>query len=414
MDADYDRTNRLNWTYRIADISQVVRELRVQGYWDDVRHLMDDRLRASSLTTPRPYSMQTDATTQVYGGKLGATLALGGGTLKTGIDYYNRNWNAVNRRAGYFAYRDTAMIPDVSVDNLGMFGEYRLPLAPQVTLSGGLREDLTWIETDKSNPLAQAGDSRRFDGVSANLQLTYRPASWVTLFTGAARGNRTPDQQELYLDVPVATPSATATYWHGSKDLQATVNHQADVGARFHTDTFYVNLSMFYSDLQDYINLEQVPGTFEKSYRNVHASMWGAELSSELVLFGDLFLRGSMSFVEGENLSGDRPLSEIPPLAGTISARYDNGVWFFEAAENLAREQDRVDSGLQETVTAGWATTDLKGGIAYGGWSLVAGVQNLFDRQYYSHLSYARDPFQSGIKVPENGRNLYLSMSYRF
>jgi iron complex outermembrane receptor protein len=142
--------------------------------------------------------------------------------------------------------------------------------------------------------------------------------------------------------------------------------------------------------------------------------MWGAELGSQLALPNDFFLKGSLSYVEGENQSENRPLSEIPPLRGTVSARYDNGVFFLEAAENLAREQDRVDGALKETTTAGWVTTDLKGGINFRRWSLIVGVENLLDAQYFSHLSYARDPFQSGVKVPENGRNVYLTASYRF
>jgi len=418
MDADYDRTHRLNWTYRVQKISPVLQDLKLQAYWDKVDHLMDDKLRDSSNPPPaavnRFYSMQTDAKTQVYGAKLTAALAVGPGTLKAGLDYYNRNWDAVNQRAGYFAYRDTAMIPDVSIDNLGMFGEYELPVGSQFTLKGGLRGDLTWAEANKTNTLVSAGTSRDFTDVSANLQLTYTPLKGLDIFTGIARGTRPPDQQELYLDVPVAALSATSNYWHGNRDLKSTVNHQADIGARYSAERFYVNASVFYSDLQDYINFYQIPATFEKSYQNIHATMWGAELGSQVSLPLDLFLRGSLSYVEGQNETDNRALSEIPPFRGSVSLRYDNGSFFFEIMENLARKQDRVDSNLQETTTAGWATTDIKSGINYQGFSVMLGISNLFDKQYLSHLSYARDPFQSGVKVPENGRNVYLSLGYKF
>lgn len=419
MDADYDKTHLLNWTYRIQKISPLLNDLKLQVYWDTVDHLMDDRLRDSSNPPPvavnRFYSMQTDAKTQVYGAKLTSALSVGPGTLRTGIDYYNRNWDAVNRRAGYFAYRDLAMIPDVSIDNLGLFGEYELPLGSQLVLKGGLRGDLTWAEANKTNTLVTAGTSRDFADFSANLQLTYSPVKGLDIFTGIARGTRTPDQQELYLDVPTpGAPSAASPYWHGNRDLKSTVNHQADIGAKYSNDRFYVNASLFYSDLQDYINFFQIPGIFEKSYQNIHASMWGAELGSQISLDYDLFLRGSLSYVEGRNTSDGRPLSEIPPLRGAVSIRYDNGTIFFEAQENLAREQDRVDTGLQETPTAGWATTDIKSGISYQGVTLIIGVSNLLDKQYFSHLSYARDPFQSGFKVPESGRNVYFSAGYKF
>jgi iron complex outermembrane recepter protein len=415
MDADYDKAHRLNWTYRLQNVTPVLQDLKLQAYWDAVKHLMDDRLRFSSQTTPRLYSMQTDAQTQVYGAKLSTALAVGPGTLRSGLDYYNRNWDATNRRAMYFAYRDVAMIPDASVDNLGLFGEYEFPLGDRLVLKGGLRGDLTWVEADRTNTLVTAGTSRDFANLSANLQLIFTPVKGLDIFAGIARGTRTPDQQELFLDVPVAAaPSAAGPYWHGNKNLEATVNHQADLGAKYATGRFYVNASVFYSDLQDYINFYQVPATFEKSYQNVHATMWGAELGSQVSLDHDLFLRGALSYVEGQNETAGRPLSEIPPLRGTVSVRYDNGSFFFEALENLAREQDRVDVGVQESTTAGWATTDLKSGFNYRGFTLIVGVTNLLDKQYFSHLSFARDPFQSGLKVPENGRNLYASLNYRF
>jgi len=419
MDADYDKTHRLNWTYRIQKISPQLQDLNLQVYWDTVDHLMDDRLRDSSNPPPSAvnhfYSMQTDAKTQVYGAKLTAALAAGPGTLRTGIDYYNRNWDAVNRRAGYFAYRDMAMIPDVSIDNLGLFAEYELPLGSQLALKGGLRGDLTWAEANKTNTMVSAGTSREYAGISANLQLTYTPVSGLDIFTGIARGTRTPDQQELYLDVPTpGAPTAATPYWHGKKDLKSSVNHQADLGVKYSNDRFYVNGSLFYSDLQDYINFYQIPTRFEKSYQNIHASMWGAELGSQISLDYDLFLRGSLSYVEGRNISDGRSLSEIPPLSGSVSIRYDNGTFFLEAQENLAREQGRVDTGLQETTTAGWATTDIKGGINYLGVTLILGINNMLDQHYFSHLSYARDPFQSGFKVPENGRNVYFSLGYKF
>lgn len=411
MDAKYDRTSRLNWSYRIGNVSPLLKDVKLQVYWDAVDHLMDDRLRVSStpsVAVTRPYSMETDAATQVYGLKLNGALAAGPGTLKTGIDYYNRNWDAVNRRAGYQSYGNLAMIPDASIDNLGAFGEYELRLNDELLFTGGVRIDQTWAEADKTNTLVTAGTSRDFTNVGATLQLTYTPVKGLDIFTGVARGTRTPDQQELFIDVPSAT-----AYWHGNPNLKATVNHQADIGAKYSTDRFYVNASLYYSDLQDYINFHQASAT-EKSYQNIHATMWGAELGSQVALDYNMFLRGSLSYVEGQNETADMPLSEIPPLKGTVSVRYDNGTFFLEAAENLAREQDRVDAGLNESVTPGWATTDIKSGITYRDVTVIVGVANLFDKYYFSHLSYARDPFQSGVKVPENGRNIYFTMAYRF
>jgi len=52
--------------------------------------------------------------------------------------------------------------------------------------------------------------------------------------------------------------------------------------------------------------------------------------------------------------------------------------------------------------------------MKYKGLSISAGVENVFDRLYLEHLSYQRDPFSSGVKIPEIGRNLYLNLSWTF
>jgi len=36
-------------------------------------------------------------------------------------------------------------------------------------------------------------------------------------------------------------------------------------------------------------------------------------------------------------------------------------------------------------------------------------VTNLLDRNVVEHLSYQRDPFSSGVQVPEPGRTLYVN-----
>lgn len=418
MDADYDRTHRLNWNYRKENLTPLVRELKLQAYWDRVEHLMNDSLRASSFPSAvvtRTYSMQTDARTQVAGAKLSMSLAVGPGTWKNGADYYNRNWDAENQRAMYTMarpYTTLNMIPGVSVDNYGMFSEYELPVASTLTVKGGIRGDLTRIKAEKSNGATAISNGTSFGQASANVQATWKPLAGLELFTGLGRGTRTPDPEELYISVPAAPPAVS---WRGNPNLNPTVNHQADLGVKYSSDRYYVSGSVFYSDLHDFINFYSESATV-KSYQNIDATMWGSEFSGQFSLPFDLYLKGSLSYTEARNKDGDRPLSEIPPLKGLVAVRYDNGVWFCEVTENMAARQDRVDSALNEQPTAGWATTDLKAGVNIDSWRIYAGVYNLFDKQYYSNLSYLRDPFSSGVgvKVPENGRNFYVTATYEF
>ncbi|MFN0170179.1 MAG: hypothetical protein ACKV22_27480 [Bryobacteraceae bacterium] len=46
--------------------------------------------------------------------------------------------------------------------------------------------------------------------------------------------------------------------------------------------------------------------------------------------------------------------------------------------------------------------------------TVTAGVDNVFNRFYLAHLSFQRDPFCNGQRVPEPGRNLFLNIGYAF
>lgn len=400
MDAKYDRTNLLNWDYRIEKVSPIVRELRFQAYWDKVTHLMDDRERFSSLGKPRYYSMQTDATTQVYGAKAKGSFSCGPGILAAGIDYYNRNWDAVNQMA-MMKYKDTAMIPDVFTDNLGFFAGYELPVSKDLTVKGGLREDFTWTEADKSTNKPK--ESTDFAKLSGNIQLIWAPLKHVETTLGFGSGVRPPDPQELFIN---------SAKQQGNPFLKAVRNNEIDLGIKYATDRFFVKAAVFNSDIKDFIALYRT-GTV-RGFKNINANIWGGEFSSQFALPRDFYIKGAFSYTRGQNESDSRPLSEIPPFNGLVALRYDVNTWFAELTENFAARQGRVDKALNETPTAGWATTDLRVGINYKALSVYGGIYNIFDKFYYTYLSYLRDPFASGVKVPENGRNVYITLEYKF
>jgi len=428
MDADYDRTHRVNLTYTQENLTPLLNQLKVQAYWNQVEHLMDDSLRNSSLPTmmiTRDYSMETDAYSRVMGAKLQTGWNLGGGELRTGLDYYDRTWNATNRLAAYM-YNTQPMIPDVQTDNVGAFAEYSHPLAEKLTLKGGVRGD--WTDSEARSLSAErlallyrpywgsdAKDNSDFFALSGNMQLTWTPQQEWELFFGLGSGVRAPDPQELFMGLQRPMNSN----WVGNPGLDPTRSNQADVGVKYATDRYYVHGSLFYSRLDDYITVVDLPSPSAtllkaRSFANAKAEMWGGELGSQVSLPADLYLLLSLSYTEGENRDTDEPLAEIPPLQGTLGLRYDVGSWFLELSEQFADRQDRVDETLSESETAGWAVTDLKGGVILGDWSVYAGLNNLFDKEYYSHLSYQRDPFRSGYSVPENGRNAYVTVNYRY
>jgi len=440
MDAEYDRTKRLNWTTTVDSPAELIDEIKLQLYWTDVDHLMHDEFRVSSLPSPRvtrDYMMETDADTTIVGGNLSGTVNVGPGQLNGGIDLFHRNWDATNRSAMYMDYAAQPMIPDVDENQAGLYAEYAWPVTDQVKIKGGLRvdyadADATKLDSNRLNALYQPyypGENLHKDNdfiePSANLQLFWQATEGIEIFTGLASASRMPDPQELYIGLQrIPTMMAPAsTNWIGNPALDPPRNNQADLGIKFSGEAFYVNGSLFYSHIDDYINIANVAdpdgpgfGTLPpaKTYQNIDARLWGGELSSQISLPYDLYLMGNLSYTEGENLDTNDPLSEIPPLSGSVGLRYDNGIWFAEVQEKFAAKQDRVDDNLNEEKTSGWGITDLKTGANLDRWSVIAGVNNLFDKFYYTHLSYQRDPFRTGERVPETGAFAFVTVMYKY
>lgn len=442
MDADYDRTNRINWTTTVKDISPALTETTLQVWWNRVEHLMHDEFRVSStpgMAVTRDYSMQTDADTKVFGGKLKGDWAVGPGTLTTGVDYYYRNWDAINEAAPYTMmapYTEQAMIPDVDIDNIGAFGEYSWPLAEGWTMKTGARLDYNKAEANSLDDARLAAfyepyyAGKKFDTdtdfteVSGNAQLSWQATEMIEVFGGLASGVRTPDPQELYIGlqrIPTMM-MPMATNWIGNPDLDATRNNQIDLGVKISGAGYYLNTSIFYSDLQDYIYLVDLPDPdgmgvglpAARTYQNIDATLYGGEVAGQIALPFDLYASGTLSYVRGENDDTNEDLVEIPPLQGQASLRWDIDSYFVELTERFAGKQNKVDDSLREQETAGWAVTDIKAGANWSNWSLYGGINNLFDKFYHTHLSYQRDPFRTGVTVPEVGAFAYLNLAYRY
>ena len=80
----------------------------------------------------------------------------------------------------------------------------------------------------------------------------------------------------------------------------------------------------------------------------------------------------------------------------------------------FAADQNRVDTDLKEAPTPGYGLMNLRAGAQLKKVRLTIALDNVFNRLYVRHNSFQRDPYRTGVRVPEPGRNLYASLSYRF
>jgi iron complex outermembrane receptor protein len=413
MDAIRDTTDRFNMNYQIDGISDTLKSLKFHLYYTRIDHPMDTRFRTSM-------PMRTDAKSKTYGGRLEANL----GDLTLGFEAYKRNWEAVN-----YGMTTQYVIPDVDTENFGIYGEYKKNLSDRLRLVAGLRLDTTKTKADSSK--ANTNLYNEFKGTtstsktdtypSGNIQLFYELQKGTELFVGLGHSVRVPDAQERYF------ARGTAPRWVGNPELKPSKNTELDLGIKHSTDRTLIKATAFYSYVQDYITVHKqessvTSGTYARSYENVDAQFFGGEVDLRLSLTQELFLFGGMSYVQGrketkpglqKNINSSR-VAEIPPLKTRLALRYDRGMYFGEVETILSATQNRVDTDLNEQKTSGYGVVNIKVGGNFKGFTLTAGIDNVFDKKYFEHLSYRRDPFASGVKVPEPGRTFYINASYTF
>jgi iron complex outermembrane receptor protein len=421
MDAIYDKTDRFNMNYQIDGISNMLKSLKFHLYYTKVDHWMDDRYRISAGSNP--WSMATDAKSKTYGGKLEANL----GDLTLGFEAYKRNWDAIN----YMMMMGTQFaIPDVDTESFGLYGQYKKNLSDRLRWVAGLRLDTTKTQADSSKANTNLyfaykntrSTSKTDTYPSGNAQLFYELQKGTELFVGLGHSVRVPDAQERYFAL-----RRMGTDWVGNPELKPSKNTELDLGIKHSTDRTLIKATAFYSYVQDYITVHNqskvnnvVPNNNARSYENVDARFFGGEVDLRLSLTQELFLFGGMSYVQArketkpeKNINSSN-VAEIPPLKTRIALRYDKGSYFGEVETILSATQYRVDTDLNEQRTSGYGVMNIKVGGNFKGFTINAGIDNVFDKKYYEYLSYQRDPFATGVKVPEPGRTFYVNVSYTF
>jgi len=411
MDALYDRTNRFNADFNLKPV-----DLKFSIYYNEVKHDMRDTYRTSSnMWSSRGFMMKTYAETKMFGYKLEKGYNIYGVKIDTGIDGFIRNWKADNIVGMKI---NNGMIPDVHIKDIGLYIKGVKDIQ-NWTLSGGLRYDYTFSKADK-NALGPANNTllKKFSNtdnyISGNVIAKYNITKKDNLYVGFGHTVRVPDPEERF--IALSRPDGSS--WVGNPDLKPTKNNEIDVGGEFFPmDKIGIKGNIFYSSLKDYIYLTGL-GTNRTTYKNIDASIYGFDVNVIGAITDKVSAELGFAYQNGKKTGGqynDSDLAEIPPFKTRLALKYDDGSMYGLVETIYSAKQTKVDTDLQEKETGSWVVFNVKAGYTYQKRLFIGGgIDNLFDKMYYSYLSYLRDPFSTGTKVPEPGRFIYLNASYSF
>ena len=416
-----------------------LRDVDLHVYYNDTDHDMNNVGKPTSRpdpdrTPPFPLNVRVETSTELVGGRGGATLGLGEWELEVGADAYSVNRNALRtiRRADVdpqpVLFEDLVW-PDVTIRDAGVFVRGDRRLGGDLTLSLAGRVDFVAARADTASDFFRENVGADLDRDETNLSgaatLGIGLSPRWTLFLGLGSAVRTADALERYSDRFPASKAQISAEFVGNPDLEPERSNQADVWVEGSYGDLSVQLGAFAREMTDYITLQatDLPKRLPLSpdtvfqYVNGEATFRGLDVQAAVGLAETWTLKLAGDYLWGEDETLDEPAIGVAPPHAAVGLRYElpDGTFYAEGTADFVAEMDadRVALSRGETPTDGHVTGDVRfGWQATERLLLRFGVENLADEFYVDHLN-AKNPY-TGERVPEAGRVFYGKVTFAF
>lgn len=408
--------------YTVPNISETIPLLTVHGSRQDIDRNVELIQSPTIIITPEATHITTDVDVE------SKIIPFHDDLLTIGADVWQRAINS--RREKHFLSKNQIIgdlpIPNSSYFSAGIYTQHEGTILGNATLVMGARYDWIRVHNDEvlnpqyiitSGVIQNSPPNQQVlwnaanvhnESWSANAGLTYPVNSYcdITMLAATAFRSPTPEERYEFLDLG-------SIVYVGNPNLQPERSLAYNAGLRFHTGTMRIQADGFYNHLTNLVS--QLPGTFDgrSAYisENIgEARLYGGEITDEVTPVTWIAIKMSASYVRGEDILNHRNLPQIAPFSGQFDVTGNLqkfgtltlSCWGSAAQNNLA---------TGETETAGYVIMDMNVGVVpvnLGQLSLMirSGVQNIFNREYQSHLSTLR-----GLIQYEPGRNVFLSVT---
>ncbi|MBU4527298.1 MAG: TonB-dependent hemoglobin/transferrin/lactoferrin family receptor [Hoeflea sp.] len=333
-----------------------------------------------------------------------------------------------------FLHTNQSDMPDVDSTQLGIYIDDEISFGDSgFSLTPGVRFD--WYDHSpkdtasyRSNPNftgMPAGQSE--SQFSPKLLGKYEVTPELDVFAQWSMAFRAPTASELYLDY-----GAPGTYLRiGNPDMKPESSNGFEIGAAYDNGSLRGRATAFYNRYKNFIDtrglsaaeqagLGIAPGTYPfgvtQSINRANVEIYGAELSLEKQFDSGFSLNGALAYARGVDRDTGQVLGSVAPFKAVLGAGYATETWganvnwigVASVSDNSTANYKAKSYGLVDA-TAWWKPEQLKG------FSVQAGVYNIFDETYYDSVSL-RDVTmaQPEAYYSEPGRTFKVSITQRF
>ncbi len=345
--------------------------------------------------------------------------------LITGIDAWQRSY--IGERSKTIKLLNKIIIdkpvPNSKFATLGLFLHDELHLIKnKFKLNLGARYDFIRVTNEQTNnPVAIIIDGNEttpppnpdasYDANSVNnkswsgnLGLLYSIFKDFNLTFNTAYTFRSPSLEERYQYIDLGS-----VVYYGNPNLEPEKGLSFDLGLRVWKDKFTITADGFINTFNNLVIDQQISDSSYQKQNIGKAQLIGFDAKIEYNFFKNYLFYVTGAYVNGKDTEKNEYLPQIPPFNSSFGLKIPIKKYFdVDLSATFYDKQNKVSP--DETTTQGYIYFDIAINsypinISLLNIELFAGVQNIFDTSYRSHLSTYR-----GIYLTEPGRNIYAKI----
>jgi iron complex outermembrane receptor protein len=262
-------------------------------------------------------------------------------------------------------------------------------------------------------------ESKSYYALSGSISSTIVLSEQQTVSFTTARTFRPPSLDELFSEGPHL---ASYSFDIGNTNLKAERAWTSEINYEFINSRVMVSTSLFRNYFDSYnffMNTNQSSNRYPDLYyyqvKGVTAEMMGLDAEFYFSITNKHSIKSSLSFIEAsfreDNSADFKPIPFTPPLKISSEYNYNFTNGNTGVIHTFSDKQDRV--GEFETITESYNKLDFylqynfinKNNLLKASTfsTLSLNIQNIFNTEYYNHLSRIKD------LVPEMGRRFMIS-----
>lgn len=204
----------------------------------------------------------------------------------------------------------------------------------------------------------------------------------------------------------------------GNPNLKTEKSWNENISLNYLSRKVELQMTVYAQQFQDYIFSKTDPSLIPMTpgangvrvYENIEgAQYWGVETKFIYSISPSLQLIDQAKYVYATT-SQNEPIPLIPPLTHQLSARYQVRSVNAQIDLEQSAEQNHINTAFGEDATPGYTIANVRFGwqVPLKSFTYVfqAGVENIFDKNYYAHLDWGN--------IPRPGRNIYFTLEVKF